>query len=98
MNNLCLERSSVVGSICLFAICLIDTYVCVIFVEPAGFQQNTWYSLLGAALCCYNKLASRRGIAHEESPMKKFLDLAKRYRLSPHILSAVADYLNSVSG
>ncbi|XP_057768678.1 uncharacterized protein LOC130988750 [Salvia miltiorrhiza] len=63
--------------------------------KPAGFQQNTWYSLLGAALCSYNKLASRRGI--KESTMTKFLDLAKRYRLSPHILSAVADHLKSVS-
>ncbi|KAL6577838.1 hypothetical protein OROMI_010166 [Orobanche minor] len=62
---------------------------------PAGFQQNTWCSLLGAALCSYSKLASGKGI--EESPTRIFLDLAKRYRWSPHILSAVADHLKSVS-
>ncbi|KAL1538273.1 small subunit processome component 20 [Salvia divinorum] len=61
-------------------------------------QQDTWYCLLGAALRSYNKLVSRRGISHEESAMTKFLDLAKRYKLSPHILSAVADILDSVSG
>ncbi|KAH6786084.1 hypothetical protein C2S51_038539 [Perilla frutescens var. frutescens] len=63
----------------------------------AGFQQNTWYSLIGAALRSYNKLVSRRGIAHGESAMRLFLDLAIRYKLSPHILCAVADILDSVS-
>ncbi|XP_047962279.1 small subunit processome component 20 homolog [Salvia hispanica] len=64
--------------------------------SKAGFQQDTWYCLLGAALRSYNKLVSRRGIDPEESAMLKFLDLAKRYKLSPHVLSAVADILDSV--
>ncbi|KAH6811413.1 hypothetical protein C2S51_025175 [Perilla frutescens var. frutescens] len=63
----------------------------------AGSQQNTWHSLIGAALRSYNKLVSRRSIAHEESAIRKFLDLADRYKFSPHILSAVADILDSVS-
>ncbi|XP_047962589.1 small subunit processome component 20 homolog isoform X2 [Salvia hispanica] len=65
--------------------------------SKAGLQQDTWYCLLGAALRSYDKLLSRRGIPYEESAMTKFLDLAKRYKLSPHILSAVADILDSVS-
>ncbi|KAL1538797.1 small subunit processome component 20 [Salvia divinorum] len=65
--------------------------------SKAGLQQDTWYCLLGAALRSYNKLVSRRAIDHEESAMFKFLDLAKRYKLSPQILSAVADILDSVS-
>ncbi|KAH6788665.1 hypothetical protein C2S51_003671 [Perilla frutescens var. frutescens] len=63
----------------------------------AGSQQNTWHSLIGAALRSYNKLVCRRSIAHEESAIRKFLDLADRYKFSPHILSAVADILDSVS-
>ncbi|KAL1533475.1 small subunit processome component 20 isoform X1 [Salvia divinorum] len=66
--------------------------------SKTGLQQDTWYCLLGAALRSYHKLVSRRGIHHEESAMTKFLDLAKRYKLSPHILSAVADILDSASG
>ena len=69
-----------------------------IFFVEADLQQDTWYCLLGAALRSYNKLVSRRGITHEESAIIKFLDLAKRYKLSPRILSAVADILDSVSG
>ncbi|XP_042033869.1 small subunit processome component 20 homolog [Salvia splendens] len=78
---------------------LINAIDSLLIVESkAGLQQDTWYCLLGAALRSYDKLVSRRGIPYEESAMKKFLDLAKRYKLSPHILSSVADILDSVSG
>ncbi|KAG6399207.1 hypothetical protein SASPL_140683 [Salvia splendens] len=65
--------------------------------SKADLQQDTWYCLLGAALRSYNKLLSKRGIDHEDSAMLKFMDFAKRYKLSPHILSAVADILDSIS-
>lgn len=64
--------------------------------ELAGLPQNIWYSLIGAALRSYHKLVFRRGMAYEESAVIKFLDLAGRYKLSPQILSAVADILDSV--
>ncbi|KAG6388570.1 hypothetical protein SASPL_149999 [Salvia splendens] len=69
-----------------------------LLIVESSLQQDTWYCLLGAALRSYDKLVSRRGIPYEVSAMTKFLDLAKRYKLSPHILSAVADILDSVSG
>ncbi|KAL3626591.1 hypothetical protein CASFOL_030140 [Castilleja foliolosa] len=62
----------------------------------SGFQESTWYSMLGAALRAYHKLVYSRKSAHEGSSMTKFLDLAKRYKMSPKVLSAVADILDSV--
>ncbi|KAK6117591.1 hypothetical protein DH2020_048670 [Rehmannia glutinosa] len=61
------------------------------------FPESTWHSLTGAALRAYRKLVFSRNIVREESAMTKFLDLAKRYKLSPKILSAVADILDSIS-
>ncbi|KAK6117565.1 hypothetical protein DH2020_048693 [Rehmannia glutinosa] len=63
----------------------------------SGFRESTWHSLIGAALRAYRKLVFSRNIVREESAMTRFLDLAKRYKLSPKILSAVADILDSIS-
>ncbi|KAL3835007.1 hypothetical protein ACJIZ3_009743 [Penstemon smallii] len=64
----------------------------------AGFPEYTWHSLIGAALRCYHMLVSSRNITLDESAVTKFLDLAKRYKFSPQILSALADVLDSISG
>ncbi|KAL3622254.1 hypothetical protein CASFOL_033665 [Castilleja foliolosa] len=64
--------------------------------KSSGFQESTWYSMIGAALRAYQKLVSSRKSAHEGSSMTKFLDLAKRYKMSPKVLSAVADILDSI--
>ncbi|KAL8494904.1 hypothetical protein ACS0TY_019169 [Phlomoides rotata] len=68
-----------------------------LLMVESSFPHNIWYSLIGAALGSYHKLVFRRGIAHEEFAVIKFLDLSRRYKLSPQILSAVADILDSVS-
>ncbi|PIN21963.1 DRIM (Down-regulated in metastasis)-like protein [Handroanthus impetiginosus] len=64
----------------------------------AGFEQSTWQSLIGASLHSYHKSMFSRNIAHKESILTRFFDLAKRYKLSPQILSSVADILDSISG
>ncbi|KAG8377667.1 hypothetical protein BUALT_Bualt08G0056700 [Buddleja alternifolia] len=68
-----------------------------LLMVESGFPQNTWESVIGAALRSYHKLVFSGNIAHTDSAMTKFLDLAKRYRSSLQILSAVADILDSIS-
>ncbi|KAL6970992.1 hypothetical protein U1Q18_030674 [Sarracenia purpurea var. burkii] len=60
----------------------------------AGFDKHIWQSLIGAALGSYNKLRSVNIIRNEE--VSKFLLLARKYRSSSQILSAVADFLDSM--
>ncbi|PSS35668.1 Small subunit processome component like [Actinidia chinensis var. chinensis] len=60
----------------------------------AGFHKHTWQSLIGATLSSYNKLGYVNIIRNEE--LSKFLLLATRYRSSSQILSAVADFLDSM--
>lgn len=60
----------------------------------AGFAKHTWHSLIGAALSSFNKLCSGDFIRDEV--VRKFLQLAARYRSSPQILCAVADFLDSM--
>ncbi|XP_052189171.1 uncharacterized protein LOC127799294 isoform X2 [Diospyros lotus] len=59
----------------------------------AGFPTHTWQSLIGAALSSYQKM--HFGNFGDEK-VSQFLLLASRYRSSPQILSAVADFLDSV--
>lgn len=62
----------------------------------AGLPKQAWQSVLGAALSSYNKSHNAEKSGPEET--SKFLHLAKRYRSSSQVLSAVADYLDSVYG
>ncbi|KAL6569638.1 hypothetical protein OROMI_014152 [Orobanche minor] len=62
----------------------------------SSFGESTWHCLIGAALRAYHKFVFSRKIAHEDSAVTKFLDLTKRFKSSPKILSAVADILDSV--
>lgn len=62
----------------------------------AGIEKLTWQSLLGAALTSYDKmlLHSKSGL----SETSNFMRLAKRFKSSSQVLSAVADFLDSLSG
>ncbi|GER48680.1 small subunit processome component 20-like protein [Striga asiatica] len=79
--------------ICCFGPYMLSRYFC---VDLSGFQESTWYSLIAAALRAYHKLVFSRKNAHDESAIIKFLDLVKRYKLSPKILSAVAESVHSL--
>ncbi|XP_073273960.1 uncharacterized protein [Primulina huaijiensis] len=63
-----------------------------------SIQEATWQTLIGAALRAYHKFACSRNIAYGEASLTRFLDLAKRYKLSPQILAVVADTFDSVLG
>lgn len=68
-----------------------------IFLDKiAGVEKLTWQSLLGAALTSYDKmlLHSKSGL----SETSNFMRLAKRFKSSSQVLSAVADFLDSLSG
>ncbi|KAG5254304.1 U3 small nucleolar RNA-associated protein [Salix suchowensis] len=60
----------------------------------AGFPKHTWQSLIGASLSSHYKCGKRFGL--EET--SKVLRLAKTYKSSSQVLSAVADYLDHVHG
>ncbi|XP_073295585.1 uncharacterized protein [Primulina huaijiensis] len=79
---------------------LIDSLDEVLMAEYnfTGIQEATWQTLIGAALKAYHKFACSRNIAHGEASLTRFLDLAKRYKLSPQILAVVADTFDSVLG
>lgn len=63
-----------------------------------GIQEATWQTLIGAGLRAYHKCSCNKNIAHNEASLTRFLDLAKRYKLSPQILAVVADTFDSVLG
>ncbi|KAL7121582.1 hypothetical protein ACP275_02G190700 [Erythranthe tilingii] len=75
---------------------LIDAIDELLMME-SSYQQNTWHSLIGAALRSYHKIVFQGNYVREESALTKFLVLARRYKSSPQILSAVADILDSIS-
>lgn len=62
----------------------------------AGIPKHKWQSLIGATLSSYHKLNLGRNYGLEE--IGKFLQLAKRYKSSSHVLLAVAEFLDSVNG
>ncbi|PON57236.1 Coatomer beta subunit [Trema orientale] len=62
----------------------------------AGFPKHVLQSVIGAAISSYSKLHYRRNDNFEET--SRFLHLARRHKSSSHILSAVADFLDSIYG
>ncbi|XP_076896866.1 uncharacterized protein LOC143550000 [Bidens hawaiensis] len=62
----------------------------------AGLPRRVWESLIGAGLASYQRLSFSQTAKHDELPVDKFLYFAKRYKCSVHILSAVADFLDSL--
>lgn len=63
----------------------------------AGFTKSI-QSLLGATLNSYRKVLYRDGYRNDGSAVSKFLYLAKKHSSSSHVLSAVADMLDSLYG
>jgi U3 small nucleolar RNA-associated protein 20 len=64
----------------------------------SGHSKDTWQSIIGAALSSYHKLNIVHQTAYEESSVSRFLNLAKKYKTSTQILSAVADFTDSIFG
>ncbi|KAG1347740.1 hypothetical protein COCNU_06G015690 [Cocos nucifera] len=62
--------------------------------QLATLPKSTWQSLLGAALSSYHKLLLIKQLRHSEA--SDFLRLAKRHKTSLQVLSAVAEFLDSV--
>jgi len=64
-------------------------------VWPAGYiedmSKRALVSIIGAALSSYNRLYNNSFCGADQTG--KFLSLAKRYKSSPPVLSAVAGYL-----
>lgn len=63
----------------------------------AALPRQTWESLIGAGLASYKKLSFSQIAKHNDLPVDKFLSFAKKYKSSIHILSAVADFLDSLN-
>ncbi|XP_061369187.1 uncharacterized protein LOC133312060 isoform X1 [Gastrolobium bilobum] len=62
----------------------------------ADSSKKAWESIIGVALCSYNRLCSDSNRGTDETG--RFLSLAKRYNSSSQVLLAVADYLESKYG
>nr|GEV01026.1 hypothetical protein [Tanacetum cinerariifolium] len=61
-----------------------------------ALPRRIWESLLGAGLVSYQKLRFSQTAGGDELPVDKLLLLAKKYKSSIHVLSAVADILDSL--
>lgn len=61
----------------------------------ASIPKSTWQSLLGAALSCHKLLSKKSG---NSETTKLILGLAKRHKSCSQVLSAVAEFLDSVFG
>lgn len=59
-------------------------------------SKKAWESIIGAALSSYNILC--HNCSSGVDAIEKFLSLAKSYRSSSQVLSAVADHLESKNG
>ncbi|GJZ51936.1 small subunit processome component 20 homolog isoform X1, partial [Tanacetum coccineum] len=62
----------------------------------AALPRRTWESLLGAGLVAYQKLRFSQAAGVDELPVEKFVLFAKKYKSSINVLSAVADFLDSL--
>ncbi|XP_058180952.1 uncharacterized protein LOC131299427 isoform X1 [Rhododendron vialii] len=71
----------------------LDQLLVIEYDNIAGFHKHAWQSLIGAALSSFNKLSS--GNLNREV-VSTFLQVAARYKSSSQILSAVADFLDSM--
>ncbi|KAI3823108.1 hypothetical protein L1987_04536 [Smallanthus sonchifolius] len=58
--------------------------------------RRVWESLIGVGLASYQRLSFSQLAKQNELPLDKFLYFAKSYKFSIHILSAVADFLDSL--
>jgi len=70
--------------------------VCIRSDDLAGISKQMWQSVIGAALNGHHM--ARVGVGSEPEHTSNILCLAKKYKSSRQILSAVADYLDSIYG
>ncbi|KAK9072479.1 hypothetical protein SSX86_008913 [Deinandra increscens subsp. villosa] len=61
-----------------------------------ALPRRVWESLIGAGLASYQRLSFTNMAKCDELPLDKFLYFAKNYKFSIPILSAVADFLDSL--
>ncbi|KAL3329329.1 hypothetical protein AABB24_036434 [Solanum stoloniferum] len=66
--------------------------------DIAGHPRTTWQSLVGAALCSHCKSLTNQNSRFDDSVVSSFLDLARKHKTCSHVLSPVADFLDSVCG
>ncbi|KAL3360047.1 hypothetical protein AABB24_016514 [Solanum stoloniferum] len=66
--------------------------------DIAGHPRTTWQSLVGAALGSYCKSLTSQISRFDDSVVSSFLDLARKHKTCSHVLSPVADFLESVCG
>ncbi|KAG5588462.1 hypothetical protein H5410_048896 [Solanum commersonii] len=66
--------------------------------DIAGHPRTTWQSLVGAALGSYCKSLINQNSRFDDSVISSFLDLARKHKTCSHVLSPVADFLDSVCG
>ncbi|KAH0641401.1 hypothetical protein KY285_037987 [Solanum tuberosum] len=66
--------------------------------DIAGHPRTTWQSLVGAALGSYCKSLTNQNSRFDDSVVSSFLDLARKHKTCSHVLSPVADFLDSVCG
>lgn len=74
----------------------VDHFMMIDSEAIAAFPRRTWESLIGAGLVSYQKLSFSQIAGCDELPVDKFLYYAKKYKSSVHVLSAVADFLDSL--
>ncbi|KAF0916337.1 hypothetical protein E2562_005936 [Oryza meyeriana var. granulata] len=77
-------------------ICNLDRLLEVEEENISGLPKTTWRSLLGAALSSYHELLLINNSKNSE--IGHILSLAKRHSTSPQVLSAIAEYLDSLPG
>uniref|UniRef100_A0A0E0JKH0 Uncharacterized protein n=1 Tax=Oryza punctata TaxID=4537 RepID=A0A0E0JKH0_ORYPU len=77
-------------------ICNLDRLLEVEAENISSLPKTTWRSLLGAALSSYHELLLIN--TSKSSEMGHILSLAKRHSTSPQVLSAIAEYLDSLPG
>lgn len=82
--------------------CLFAQFVVVLMIDInfnfldkiAGVDKVTWQSLVGAALTSHHKMLLHSKLGLSET--SNFMCLAKRFKSSSQVLSAVADFLDSM--
>uniref|UniRef100_A0A0D3EQK7 Uncharacterized protein n=1 Tax=Oryza barthii TaxID=65489 RepID=A0A0D3EQK7_9ORYZ len=77
-------------------ICNLDRLLEVEAESISGLPKTTWRSLLGAALSSYHELQLIN--TSISSGIGQILSLAKKHSTSPQVLSAIAEYLDSLHG
>ncbi|RHN69146.1 hypothetical protein MtrunA17_Chr3g0121561 [Medicago truncatula] len=91
----CYSHMSIVDAVPSLLVDLMDAVDQLLTVK-ADMSKEAWESIIGASLSSFNRLCYDSNLGADET--KKFLSFAKRYKSSPHVLPAVAGYLESKYG